>query len=111
MSMKKLLYSHPNIIIGTLAVVLVGTLLVGTLIFFYSWAIDDMFSQIPRALIPPASQSITGFDLSAASKLDLRGLVNEAPSPAPAPAPVSVPAVAPSLPASPSSSATGTSTP
>jgi hypothetical protein len=110
MSMKKLLYSHPNIIIGTLAVVLVGTL-----IFFYSWAIDDMFSQIPRALIPPASQSITGFDLSAASKLDLRGLVNEAPSPAPAsvpaPAPVPVPAVAPSLPASPSSSATGTSTP
>jgi hypothetical protein len=75
MSMKKFLHSHPNVIIGTLAVVLVGTL-----IFFYSWAIDDVFSQIPRALVPPAPQNITGFNLSAASKLDVRGLVNVVPS-------------------------------
>ncbi|MGD1003519.1 MAG: hypothetical protein ABR884_03015 [Minisyncoccia bacterium] len=76
--MKKFLHSHPNIIIGILAIVFVGTL-----IFFYSWAIDDVFSQIPRALVPPAPQNITGFDLSAASKLDMRGLVNDVPSPAP----------------------------
>ena len=93
--MKKFLHSHPNIIIGTIAVVLVGTL-----VFFYSWAIDDMFSQIPRALMPPASKSITGFDLSGASKLDLRGLANDVSSSTPTP-PAS----------SSSSSATGTPTP
>jgi hypothetical protein len=92
--MKKFLYSHPNIIIGAFAVVFIGTL-----IFFYSWAIDGTFSQIPRALIPPAPQSITGFDISGASKLGLGGLVNGAPSPAP------------SLPTSPSSSATASPTP
>jgi hypothetical protein len=102
--MKKFLHSHPNIIIGTFAVIFVGAL-----ILFYSWAIGDMFSQIPRALIPPPPQNITGFDLPAASKLDLRGLVNEAPSPAPSsPAPSSSASSSPSFS---SSSATSTPTP
>jgi hypothetical protein len=75
--MKKFLHSHPNIVIGTLAAVLV-VVLVG----FYSWAIGDVFTQMGRALAPPSAQSAVGFDLPGASKLDLRGLMDGvAPAP------------------------------
>jgi hypothetical protein len=76
--MKNFLHSHPNIVIGTLAVVLV-VLLAG----FYSWAIGDVFDQMGRALATPPAKSAVGFDLSGASNLNLRGLVNGA-TPAPA---------------------------
>lgn len=73
--MKKILHSHPNIIIGTLAVVFVVVLA-----SFYSWAIGDVFNQMSRALASPSAQSAGGFDLSGASKLDLRGLMGGAVS-------------------------------
>ncbi len=69
--MKKFLHSHPNIFIGTLAVIFIGTLII-----FYSWAIGDVFDQIEMALTTPSAQSTSGFNLSGASKLDLRGLTN-----------------------------------
>jgi hypothetical protein len=78
--MKKFLHSHPNIVIGTLA-----TVLVIVLVSFYSWAIDDVFDQMGRALASPSAQNAVGFDLPGASKLDLRGLMGGV-----APAPVSV---------------------
>ena len=82
--MKKFLYSHPNIIIGTLATVLIVVLAV-----FYFRGIADVFDQMGRALASPPAQSAVGFDLSKASKLDLRGLMDDA-SLAPVIAPVSV---------------------
>jgi hypothetical protein len=69
--MKKFLHSHPNIVIGMLAVVLIVAL-----VSFYSWAIGDVFEQMGRALASPSAQSAVGFNLSGASKLDLRGLMN-----------------------------------
>lgn len=69
-SMKDFFHSHPNIIIGTLVVIFI-IILAG----FYSWAIDDVFTQISRSLASPLAQSVSGFDLSAASKLNLRGLM------------------------------------
>jgi hypothetical protein len=75
--MKKFLRSHPNIVIVTLA-----TVLIVTLAGFYSWAIGNVFNQMSRALASPAAQSVAGFDLSGASKLDLRGLMDGvAPTP------------------------------
>lgn len=94
--MKKFLHSHPNIVIGTLAGALV-LVLVG----FYSWAIDDVFDQMGRALASPSARSVVGFDLLGASKLDLRGLMddgaNPAPIPTPIPTPVSVTAPTPTV--------------
>ena len=74
MSIKKLFHHYPNIIIGTLAVVLLGVL-----IAFYSWAISDVFVQLHSALATPPAQNAEGFDLSRAAKLDLRGLMGSAP--------------------------------
>jgi hypothetical protein len=71
--MKKFLHSHTTIIIGTLAVVFIVVL-----VSFYSWAIDDVFRQIDRALTSPSTQNAVGFDIPGASKLNLRGLVNGA---------------------------------
>ena len=78
--MKKFSHSHPNVITGTLALVL-SVILVA----FYFWGINDMVIQLHRALIAPSPQSAAGFDLSAAAKLDLRGLVNGVPAPTPTP--------------------------
>lgn len=72
----KLLRSHPTLIIGTLALGFIGILFV-----FYSWAIGDVFTEVGKALAEPQSQTISGFDLGGASKLDLRGLMgNSSPS-------------------------------
>jgi hypothetical protein len=84
--MKKILHSHPNIVIGTLAAVLVVIL-----VSFYSWGIGDVFAQMGRALASPSAQSAVGFDLPGASKLDLRGLMDGV-APVPTPAPVVAPA-------------------
>lgn len=68
--MKKILHSHPNIIIGTLAV-----LFLAILITFYLWAVNDAVAQLRTALMVPPPQNITGFDLAGAAKLDFRGLI------------------------------------
>jgi hypothetical protein len=93
--MKKFLRSHPNIVIGTLAAVFVVVLA-----SFYFWAIDNVFDQMGRALTAPSTQSAVGFNLSGASKLDLRGLVSgnsddAASTPTSAPASVTAPVSAP----------------
>jgi hypothetical protein len=90
--MKKFLHSHPNIVIGTLAVVFIVVLA-----SFYSWAIDDVFDQMGRALASPSVQSAVGFDLPGASKLDLRGLMDDDVNSAPVPTPATV--RAPAVPA------------
>lgn len=72
----KLLRSHPTLTIGTLALVFIGILFV-----FYSWAIGDVFTEVGKALAQPQSQAISGFNLSGASKLDLRGLISTSSSP------------------------------
>lgn len=73
--MKKFLNAYPDFIIGTLALVFIAVLVV-----LYLWASGDIFTQINRALAPPVAQSAQGFNLSAASKLNMRGLVVSAPS-------------------------------
>jgi hypothetical protein len=73
--MKNFLHSHPGVVIGTLAIAFV-VVLAG----FFSWAIGDIFNQMGRALAAPTAQSVVGFDLSGASKLNLRGLMNSAAS-------------------------------
>ncbi len=88
--MKKFLHSHPNIVIGTLAAVFIVAL-----VSFYSWAIDDVFDQLGRALASPSAQSAVGFDLAGASKLDLRGLMDNGANLAPVSS--SVPVTAPSV--------------
>ena len=80
--MKKFLYSHPNFIIGAISGVFIGVLLV-----FYFWAINNVLIQLRLALIAPPPQNATGFDLAAAAKLDLRGLMNGTSSAPAAPAP------------------------
>lgn len=78
--MKKIIHSHPNVIIATLALIFVIAL-----VTIYSWAIGDVFMQVDRALASPLPQSAGGFDLSAAAALDLRGLMGGttvAPAPA-----------------------------
>ena len=73
--MKKILYSHPNSIIGAFA-----SAFLCILIALYFFAVNDVFAQIRRALIVPVPQEVGGFDFAAAAKLDLRGLVTSAPS-------------------------------
>ncbi len=70
MGMKKILHSHPNLVIGTLAVIFIGTLAT-----FSLWAVSDIFTEVQAGLVAPAPASQAGFDLTAASKLDLRGIV------------------------------------
>jgi hypothetical protein len=69
--MRKIIHSHPTIVIGTLVLVFVAVI-----VLFYAWAIGDAVAEIDQALAPPTAESSGGFDLSAASKLDLRGLIN-----------------------------------
>ncbi|HUC31631.1 MAG TPA: hypothetical protein VMR99_03045 [Candidatus Paceibacterota bacterium] len=89
--MKKFFHSHSNFILGALALLFLGVLLA-----FFIWAVDDVFSQVRLALAPPTPQSAEGFDLTAASKLDLRGLVNGVPAPS-TPATPAVNATTPTL--------------
>lgn len=77
--MKKILHSHPTIVIGTLVVVFIAVLVAS-----YSWAIGDAVMEINSALAPPPAQSAEGFDLSSASKIDFRGLISTSSPSAPA---------------------------
>jgi hypothetical protein len=67
--MKKKLFSHPEAIIATLALIFLIIL-----IAFYFWATDAMVTQLHRSLVSAAPENVPGFNLSGASKLDLRGL-------------------------------------
>ena len=78
--MKKKLYSHPDVIIATLAFVLLCTLAA-----FYSWATDAIITQLHRSLVSVPPQTAAGFNLDGASKLDLRGLLVQPPSATDAP--------------------------
>jgi len=69
--MKKIIHSHPTIVIGTLVVVFIAVL-----VAFYSWTIGDAVMEINGALAPAPAQSAEGFDLSSASKIDFRGLIS-----------------------------------
>jgi hypothetical protein len=75
--MKKIFYTYPNIVLGALAIVFLGTLLA-----FSFWVINGVFSQAGRALITPTQRGVGGFNLSAAAALDLRGLVVVTSTPA-----------------------------
>jgi len=69
--MKKFLHKYPNFVIGTLAIVFLAVL-----IAFYFWAINDAVAELKSALVTPPAQSASGFNLSAAARLDYRGLIN-----------------------------------
>lgn len=72
MNMKKNILAHPDILIGVFALIFLGILL-----SFYSWATGAIVAELHEAVIAPAPQAATGFDLQDASKLDLRGLVSQ----------------------------------
>jgi hypothetical protein len=85
-NMKKFFYSHPDTIIAVLALVFLGTL-----VAFYSWASNDIFVEVHKALTFSPSEPSNSFNLTGAAKLDLRGLLNDAPSEASVPAPAVTP--------------------
>ena len=64
--MKDFLHLYPNSVIGTLAVIFLGIILV-----FSLWTVGDVVTEIHSALILPPQQSVTGFDLAGAAKLGL----------------------------------------
>lgn len=82
--MKKTLFSHPDITIVTLAIVFLGIL-----IFFYSWAIGVIVTQVHTALSASPGQTAAGFDVQEAGRLDLRGLLNQSSTTSTAAAPAS----------------------
>jgi hypothetical protein len=73
--MKKKLFSHPDVILAVLALILFGVL-----VAFYFWATDAIVTQVHRSLIAVAPESASGFNLKGASALDLRGLLGQASS-------------------------------
>ena len=79
--MKKFFYSHPDTIIAALALIFLGIL-----VWFYSWAINDVFTEVHTALTFSPSQQSDSFDLAGAAKLDLRGIVGSSSSVATTPA-------------------------
>lgn len=72
--MKKI-FSHPEIVMAVLAVILLCVLA-----SFYYWATDAIVVQVREALMPAPSESVPAFNLTAASKLDLRGLLGQSSS-------------------------------
>jgi len=79
--MKKLFHAHPDIVIAALA-----TALVAMVISFYSWAINDIYTDVHQALTASTGGGADSFDLAGAAKLDLRGIAPGVSVPA-APAP------------------------
>jgi hypothetical protein len=90
--MKKIFYSHPDTIIAILVLIFLGTL-----VAFYSWASNDIYTEVHQALTFSPSQTVDTFNLSGAAALDLRGLLNNSPS---------APVVVPSAPATTTRSST-----
>jgi hypothetical protein len=73
--MKKIFYSHPDTVIATLALIFLGISAA-----FYLWASNDIFVEVHKALTFSPSQTTNDFNLTAAARLDLRGLLNNSPS-------------------------------
>lgn len=67
--MKKFFFSHPDVILATIAIVLL-VILIG----FFSWGINDVVLEIEHGAVPAPSQNQQGFDLQGAEHLDYRGL-------------------------------------
>jgi len=67
--MKKFFKSHPEATLIILALVFTGAI-IGS----FAWGVGDVITVANDALKFTPSQARPGFDLDAASKLDLRGL-------------------------------------
>jgi hypothetical protein len=67
--MKRFFYSHPNVIITAFAV-----LFAAVIVYSCLWATNDIYKQIHAALIASPQEPSNSFDLTDASKLDLRGI-------------------------------------
>jgi hypothetical protein len=68
--MKKILRDHPEIILVTLALVLLVFI-----ISYFVWGIGDVVVSVNDALKAPPPPSSIAFQLEDASQLDLRGLM------------------------------------
>ena len=68
--MKKILSNHPEAVILALAVVFLAVVA-----GFYLWGVGKIVNVTSQALNSTRPATVTGFDLSQASQLDLRGLV------------------------------------
>jgi hypothetical protein len=68
--MKKILSSHPNTVITVLVLVFLVVP-----IALYAWVINGIVLDAQQALSSAPAGSGTGFDITGASNLDLRGLV------------------------------------
>lgn len=73
--MQKLIKSHPEIVLVSVAVVLLATI-----IGYFSWGMSAVIFELNRALKTSVSQEKPGFDLQDAARLDLRGLVDTSTS-------------------------------
>jgi hypothetical protein len=67
--MKKFFHSHPDVVIGMIAIVLLAAV-VGC----YAWAINDIYAAVHGALVTTTPPSSDEFDLQDAARLDLRGV-------------------------------------
>lgn len=100
--MKKLFHSHPNAIIIALVLIFLGVL-----VALYAWVINDIVLDTHRALSPSSVQAGSGFNLTAAAALDLRGLFSGA-TPPPAVATTTPTTTAPAAVATPTAPTTQT---
>jgi hypothetical protein len=66
--MKKFFFSHPDIILASIAFVLLAVL-----IGFFSWGINDVVYEIQQSTGPGASMGQQGFNLMGAAQLNLHG--------------------------------------
>ncbi len=64
--MKKFFYSHPDVVIASLAI-----LFLGILIASYIWTINNIFFEAHRALTSSMQQTSGEFNLAAAAQLGL----------------------------------------
>ena len=69
--MKKFFYSHPEIVLTVIAVILLGSLA-----WFLSWSINDIFFEVHRAMVVNPETNTANYDIQDAAKLDLRGTLN-----------------------------------
>ena len=69
-NMKKIIHSHSNLIIIVLALIFLGVLAA-----LYSWTINGIVLDAHRAISSLPAESASGFDLTGAAALDLRGIL------------------------------------
>jgi hypothetical protein len=76
--MKKQAFSYTNSLVVGFAIIFFALLIV-----FYFWATGAIITQVRRSLILPSSASFSGFNITGASKLDLRGFSGQLSSSSP----------------------------